>query len=112
MLVEHLTISADDRPGIVSEGIVEEPVRSRKHTPRTLGPITRAFCIHLTYLEDLAKMRRFKPAALEVSIKQATAGETTQEQPEPQGVAIWPSGLSRLYSLGRGDFGRRRGHCA
>ena len=55
-LVEHLTIRADDCPGIVSEGIVEEPVRSREHAPRTLGPITRAFCVHPTYLENLSTM--------------------------------------------------------
>jgi hypothetical protein len=57
MLVEHLTISAADRPGIVSEGIVQEPVRSREYPPQTLDSIKRAFCMHPTYLEDLSKMR-------------------------------------------------------
>ena len=44
-------------PGIISEGIVEEPVRPWEHTPRTLGPITRAFVVHAAYLENLSKMR-------------------------------------------------------
>jgi hypothetical protein len=56
-LIEHLTIRADDRPGIVSEGIVEEPMCSWEHAPRALSTVMRSFCVYPTYLEDLSTMR-------------------------------------------------------
>src|SRR5262245_13586397 len=104
MLIQHLPISAGDRPGIIGKWLLQEAMRTRERTPRTLGFIVRAFGVYMAYLQDLSEMCGFQPAELEVSVDKA-ADETTHEQHEHQGAAVLPPGMSRLCGSCRGGLG-------